>query len=185
MTVFEQLSLLSRYNQWMNGRLYGVPLDEEQRTREMGAYFGSVRGTLNHLLIVDSVWMMRLSGDRQRFALRDRDGVVIRVSSSRQLVYADFSEMTERRSALDRDITAWVDGLTEQTLARDLRWKDSSEMEFEQPFADIVMHMFNHQTHHRGQVTTLIKQLGHDPGVTDYVIFAAQYRRGQVSGAAP
>ena len=164
---------LAHYNTRMNRRLYdhSARLPAEERTRDRGAFFKSIHGTLNHLLLADRVWMARFTGDRDRFASRDASGAVIEIQGLSQELYADFDDLRRERAATDAAIESWVDGLDPATLDAPLRYRTSSGAAQEHALWWAVSHFFNHQTHHRGQVTTLLFQAGIDPGVTDLIAF--------------
>lgn len=152
-------TLMSRYNRWMNEKLYAVcaDLSDETRKEDRGAPFKSIHGTLNHLLLTDRAWLGRFTG------------VPFAASSLDQELYADWDELCRERAKTDADIAAWVAGLTEERLAGDLTFTLMSApgQVMTLPLWVAATHLFNHQTHHRGQLTTLLEQLGCDFGVTD------------------
>ena len=151
---------MAQYNGWMNERLYELcaTLSDEERKRDRRAFFRSVHGTLNHLLLGDKIWLARLTG--KTFAVR----------SLSQELYADFSELRAERRAMDGAIVEWADSLTEDDFRRELSYVSVvNPRPRRYPFWFAVAHFFNHQTHHRGQLTTLLFQLGVDPGVTDLI----------------
>ena len=150
--------LLAAYNRWMNEKLYGLcaGVSEAERRRDRGAYFRSLQGTLNHLLLADRLWLGRFLA--RPFAIRGLD----------QELYADFQELRRERSVTDGEIEAFAGTLTPERLAGELHYVSAVDPRPRRmPFAAAVVHFFNHQTHHRGQVTTLMHQCGVDPGVTD------------------
>jgi uncharacterized damage-inducible protein DinB len=149
---------MSRYNRWMNERLCAVcaELPDETRKQDLRAPFRSVHGTLNHLLLGDRVWMGRFT--EELFVPRSLD----------QELYADFAELRTEREATDAAIEAWAAALTEERLEADFTFTAFVRPETRTlPLWFAVQHFFNHQTHHRGQLTTLLEQLGADFGVTD------------------
>jgi len=151
---------LSAYNRWMNERLYAccVDLSDEERKRDRGAFFRSIHGTLNHLLLGDRIWLGRFQGT-------PLEGV-----SLDQELHADFAELRAERERTDREIDAWIASLTEARFAQTLRYTSIvNPAPRELPLWVAVTHFFNHQTHHRGQLTTLLVQAGIDPGVTDLI----------------
>ena len=151
---------MARYNRWMNERIYELcaGLSDEDRKRDMGAFFRSIHGTLNHLLLADRLWMARFQGGT--FEIRSLD----------EELYAGFAELRAQREQEDRAIIGWVETLSEADMAADLHYTSASNPQPRRhPLSLAVMHFFNHQTHHRGQVTTLLRQQGIDPGVTDLV----------------
>jgi uncharacterized damage-inducible protein DinB len=151
---------MAAYNRWMNERLYAccAELSDEDRKREVGAFFKSIHGTLNHLLLGDRIWLGRFTG--QPFA----------VKSLSQELYADFAELRRERTVTDDAIADWVARLRESDFAGELSYQSVvNPRPRRYPFWFAVTHFFNHQTHHRGQLTTLLSQLGIDPGVTDLI----------------
>jgi uncharacterized damage-inducible protein DinB len=169
-TLLESYRRLAEYNTWMNETLYAscAQLSDEERTRDLGAFFRSVHGTLNHILLADHAWLLRCTRDVERYSPRDRDGNVIKVTGLDQILYRDFSELRAQRVAMDSHIAAWIDSLTDAELQGDVEYA-GSRGRWRHPLWWVLTHFFNHQTHHRGQVTTLVKQLGHEPGVTDLI----------------
>lgn len=150
---------LARYNVWMNDKVYAAAatLDEAARHAERGAYFGSIHGTLLHLVIADSAWLARFRGLPLPESLPDRAAL------------ADFAALQAKRIALDAELSAFVDTLKADWLAGDFPFTTMTGLSLAQPAWVCVTHLFNHQTHHRGQLTTLLTQLGLDVGVTDFV----------------
>ena len=158
MLALDIFRTMAQYNRWMNERLYAVcaEIPDVERKRDRDAFFASIHGTFNHLLLGDRLWL-------GRFTARP-----FSVDSLDQELYADFDELREERAQTDGDILAFSETLDEDALARDFAFTtivDPGEHRF--PFRHVLLHFFNHQTHHRGQVTTLIKQAGYEPGVTD------------------
>ena len=149
---------MARYNRWMNERLYEccARLPDADRKRDMGAFFKSIHGTLNHLLLGDRVWMGRFTG--RPFA----------VKTLADELYGDFDELRRERARTDEAIEAFAAELTAERLEGDLAYTSIVNPRPRTiPMALAVAHFFNHQTHHRGQLTTLLMQRGVDPGVTD------------------
>jgi uncharacterized damage-inducible protein DinB len=172
MTGVDPYRAMARYNAWMNAKLYAAAarLPDAERRRDVRAFFRSIHGTLNHLLLADRAWLGRFTRDLRLGQSLDAAGNPI-VMSGRldQELYADFDELRRQRERTDGDITTWADTLTPERLAADLRYRTTSGAEQCHPLWWAVSHFFNHQTHHRGQVTTLLVQAGVDPGVTDLV----------------
>lgn len=158
MNPLEYAQTMAAYNAWMNTRLYDASagLSDEQRKRDLGAFFKSLHGTLNHLLLADRVWMGRFT--RAPYAVESLD----------QELYADFDQLRAQRQRTDEDIIAWVNTLSGDDFDGQLAYVSIVNPQPRTcPFWFAVVHFFNHQTHHRGQATTLLKQSGIDPGVTD------------------
>ena len=149
---------MAAYNLWMNDRMYEAcaGLADDVRKRDLGAFFKSIHGTLNHILLADRVWMGRFTG------------VPFQVRSLDQELYADYAELRAERRRTDDAIAAWADGLRSEQLGGELAYTSIARPQPRRmPYWLAAVHFFNHQTHHRGQVTTLMKQSGVDPGVTD------------------
>jgi uncharacterized damage-inducible protein DinB len=158
MIDIEYCRLLARYNRWMNERLYAASstLADVQRKRDMGAFFGSIHRTFAHLVWADRMWLGRFTGAPHRVAAFGADE------------HPDFGELLGERERADRDILDWAGSLDPAWLASTLEYRASSDGKLRRMPAWIAAaHLFNHATHHRGQVTTLLKQCGVDPGVTD------------------
>ena len=168
--VVEQYAAFARYNRWMNEKVYAVAarLSDEERKRNLGAFFRSVHGTLNHILLADRAWLGRFTRDRAVAESLDAAGNPIPMTRRLdQELYADFDQLRRERARTDDAIDAFVAGLTLDRLLAPLAYKTTVGESCEHPLWWAVTHFFNHQTHHRGQVTTLLKQLGQDVGVTD------------------
>jgi uncharacterized damage-inducible protein DinB len=154
---------LARYNRWQNENLYGVAdaLSDAERRRERGAFFGTIHGTLSHLLWADRIWMSRFAGTP-----RPAGGIPESVS-----LYGDWGELKRERAAFDGVIVDWADKLNDDTVAGDLTWFSGAiKAEVSRPKWLLLTHMFNHQTHHRGQVHCMLTQAGGKPGDTDLFI---------------
>lgn len=156
----EQAATMARYNQWINERLYDVcgGLSDDERKADRGLFFGSIHGTLNHLLLADKVWLGRFINEP--FAVTGLD----------QELHSELSALRAARADTDRFIIEWADGLTEAELEGDLHYRSISKPADRKCLMWIaVAHFFNHQTHHRGQVTAALSQLDVDYGVTDLI----------------
>jgi uncharacterized damage-inducible protein DinB len=162
----------ARYNAWFNARLYEVSAtaSDDERRRDLGAFFGSVHGTLNHLILCDHIWLLRLQPDLAEAIPRDAAGKAIQPAGLDSIVYDDFDLLRARRTQLDATIQRWIASLSPADLDREMAYKTTKGVAVRHPLWWAVTHMFNHQTHHRGQVTTLLLQLGHDPGATDLLV---------------
>jgi uncharacterized damage-inducible protein DinB len=172
-SLVEQYRGLARYNVWMNEKLYALAatLDDADRTRDLGAFFGSLHGTLNHILWADRIWLWRFTKDAAVGQSRDRAGNPIAVGMHDQILYPDFGDLRRERAVTDGHIVEWVGNLTAADLEAPVRYASMNGGAREHPLWMALTHFFNHETHHRGQATTLLKQLGRDPGVTDFMAF--------------
>lgn len=158
MNCVDYFATMARYSHWMNDRLYALCAEftDAERKTDRGAFFKSIHGTLNHILVGDRIWLGRLNGK------------TIQVSRLDQELYSNFPELLGERQQTDCDIDAWVAALTDGRLAETLTFRRVTDgQERTLPVWLAAMQLFNHQTHHRGQLTTLIKQAGKDPGITD------------------
>ena len=158
MISVDYCQLLARYNHWMNERLYAVvsEFSEEVRNRDRGAFFGSMHRTLNHILWADRIWFSRFTGNAYSVPAFGAD------------MYPDFAELARERAAADTAILDWAGQLPPAWLAGTLEYRSASDGKVRH-LANWVAaaHMFQHATHHRGQLATLVKQAGGDVGVTD------------------
>jgi uncharacterized damage-inducible protein DinB len=131
---------LAAYNRWANRRIYteAATLSDEARKHQAGLFFGSVHGTLNHMLVADYIWMRRFTGDGPQPARLN------------QILHDDFAELRAAREQEDERIVSFVTGLTryDQTLS----YQNSTGKTYQQALASALTHFFNHQTHHRGQI---------------------------------
>lgn len=160
MSEMSLFRLKADYNRWMNQKLYAVcaAIPDEARRRDLGAFFRSIHGTLNHLLLVDRLWLGRITGDA--FPIRSLD----------QELYEGFEALKRERERTDATIGALVDELQPAHLAQPVSYTSFLKQEsVTLPLGLVLTHLFHHQTHHRGQVTALISQLGYDVGVTDMI----------------
>ncbi|MBT2245851.1 damage-inducible protein DinB [Sphingobium sp. BHU LFT2] len=132
---------LARYNAWANARLYGVvaTLPDEAYRRPIGLFFRSLHGTLNHLLGVDRLWLKRLTGEGDHPNRLDA------------IAYDNLRDLAQARVAEDERIIAVMDGYNALALSRRHPYRTTSGQPQEQVLGDILLHFFNHQTHHRGQ----------------------------------
>jgi len=150
--------LLARYNRWMNERLYALAatLPDADRKRDRHAFFGSIHGTLCHLLWGDQIWLARFLGRPYEVAAYGASMI------------DDFADLAREREATDTEILDWAGQLTPARLAQPLRYTRKSDGRVAELDGWVaVVHFFSHGTHHRGQLTTLLKQAGVDPGATD------------------
>ncbi len=164
--------LLAGYNRWMNERLYARAgeLPETELLADRGAFFGSVFGTLSHLVVADTIWLKRF---RQHASRPQILAPMDTLETPRMLdarPCADLAALRARREWLDGIIVAWVETLDAATLAMPLEYLTLRGDPFRRPLDGTLLHFFNHQTHHRGQITTLFAQMGVDVGVTDLFV---------------
>lgn len=140
---FEQFA---SYNRWANARLYeaALALAETDYRRDVGVFFGSMHGTLNHLLVTDRMWMKRLTGEGEHPNRLDA------------IMYEDRSRLALARAEEDDRIVKFIASMDEGAIGGMLKYANSTGRQFEQPRAEILAHWFNHQTHHRGHAHAIL-----------------------------
>lgn len=152
--------MMARYNRWQNRSLYTAAnaLTDIDRRRADGAFWGSIHGTLSHLHWADSIWL-------SRFGVVEKPAVGLKESAAH---VADWDALVAARTVLDDQIIAWADGFAPGPVAGDLTWYSGAMgREVTAPVAVILVHLFNHATHHRGQAHALITAAGGAPEDTD------------------
>ena len=160
---------MAQYNAWMNAKLYDAAarLSPEALAADRGAFFGSILGTLNHLIVSDTIWLKRFAVHPAQTQVLQIVGEFPAPTALNQLLFTDFAALRERRQLLDATIQRWAATLTADDLAQTLSYANTKGEAKSKHMGSLVMHLFNHQTHHRGQATTLLTQAGVDVGETD------------------
>jgi len=150
MTPADHCRMFAHYNAWANTRVYeaAARLPDQQYRADRGAFFKSVHGTLNHLLVTDRIWMQRFTGEGDAPNRLDA------------ILFEAFDELRAAREAEDRRIVRFAEGLDDRRIQGTIKYRRvSSPEQFEQALAPALAHWFNHQTHHRGQVHALLTGL--------------------------
>lgn len=158
--------MMARYNRWMNMQTYAAcdRLSDDERKADRGAFFKSIHSTLNHLLWGDTMWLGRFTHGTALATDMPKGPAGVDL-------YGDWNELKAARVAMDDTISAWAATLKPEWLETDFTWYSGlTKSTRTKPAWLLVTHFFNHQTHHRGQVTTLLSQRGIDPGVTDLML---------------
>jgi uncharacterized damage-inducible protein DinB len=153
---------MAGYNAWCNERIYDVvaQLPDADYRADRGAFFKSVHGTLNHLLVADRIWLKRFSG---------RGDAPNRLDA---ILFENLDDLWDARHREDERIIAYIDSLSEADLGGRIRYKTiTNPVEIEQPLAPALIHFFNHQTHHRGQVHCLLTGFGLEAPSLDLILF--------------
>ena len=174
------LRLMATYNEWMNTKVYNAAreLSHEEFISERGAYFGSIRGTLNHLVTADTIWLRRFANHPSASGTL-RPVTDLEEPDFHDLSrFADFRTLASHRRWLDSIISEWASAIAEGDLDVALRYTDRKGSTIEADFFALAIHFFNHQTHHRGQLTTLLSQAGRDVGVTDLLALVFDRQAG-------
>lgn len=169
MITWEYPVLMASYNQWMNARLYEAAgkLSAQELAADRKAFFGSIIGTLNHIAVADTIWLQRFAMHPSNHAALDAVRQMPVPGSLDTILFKDIGAMARHRIMLDEVISRWAAALTEADLQHVLHYKNIKGVAAQKRFASLLVHFFNHQTHHRGQAATLLSQAAQDLGVTD------------------
>lgn len=152
---------MARYNVWQNRNIYecAARLGDAERRADRGAFFGSIHATLNHILWADQMWLMRFGAAEPPAGRSIQEGLS---------QFEDWATLEAERLRFDGVIERWAETLSSADLAGELVWfSGSAGRELQTPRALAVAHLFNHQTHHRGQVHAMLTGYGIKPGATD------------------
>ena len=158
-------STMARYNTWQNGSLSSAAeaIGETERRHDRGAFFGSIHATLSHLIWADHMWM-------SRFDRWDKPAVGIAESVA---WVDDWAELKSKRRITDARIVRWAEHLADRDLEDDVTWwSGAADREIRKPRWLLVTHMFNHQSHNRGQVHAMLTAAGASPEATDLFLMA-------------
>ena len=152
----EYARTMARYNAELNRRVYGAALrlSDEQRRSDEGAFWKSIHATLSHLYWADRIWLSRFGAAKAPEVPIARSGAMIE----------DFDTLWAQRQELDQVLIEWADAMTPDEIS----WRSGATgRDMTKPRALLIMQIFNHQTHHRGQVHALITRFGEKTGDTD------------------
>ena len=158
----QHFQMMAAYNGWANACVFEAAgaLAPDDLEREMGAFFGSVLGTLNHILVADRIWMKRFTGEGEAPARLDA------------ILFAALGSLKAAREAEDGRIATWIDGLSEKAFSGRFTYMTVTDMRtVSQRLAPALAHFFNHQTHHRGQVHAMLTALGQPSPELDLIRF--------------
>ncbi|MBY2913571.1 damage-inducible protein DinB [Rhizobium leguminosarum] len=160
--MLKHYRMFAAYNRWANTQVYAAAaeLSDAEFRSDHGAFFGSLHRTLNHLIVADRIWMKRFSGAGEAPTTLDA------------LLFEELDALAAARKAEDERIIAWMDTLDEAALAADFTYVPVTQPgEFTQPLAPALAHLFNHQTHHRGQCHMTLTALGKPSLTLDLIYF--------------
>ena len=177
MSLKSHFELMSRYNQWMNQNIYEAAsqLDEQTLKQDRGAFFKSIIGTLNHIWVADIIWLKRFAQHPRQYSSLAYVLEVTQPRSLDQISYTDLPPFIKARQKLDEVIINWCEEIQEEHLAVALEYTNTKGKKYTKNFGHLIQHFFNHQTHHRGQITTLLNQNGVDVGVTDLLMLIPEH----------
>jgi len=156
----DYFAILAQHSAWANRRLYDAcaKLPEHDYMQQRPSFFGSIHATLNHLLVGDRLWLGRIEGRPEKLALS-------------QILYGDFTALHVARIAEDERLIRVVDNLDPAALDQPLDYLDTGGERHRTPLRLVLGHLFNHQTHHRGQVHGLLSQTAVPPPGLDLIEF--------------
>ena len=171
MSLLTNLQLMSQYNQWMNQKVYQAAreLGEEKIKQDRGAFFGSLSGTLNHIYVADIIWLRRFAQHPKQYPSLQQLPELASYTALNQTVAEDLKILNNLRQELDKTIINWCQEIESEDLEDNLQYSDTKGNPYKKNFGQLIHNLFNHQTHHRGQASTLISQEGADIGVTDWL----------------
>lgn len=154
---------MARYNEWQNRSIYTAAdgLSDAERRADRGVFFGSIHRTLSHILWADQLWMSRFAGTEKPLA-----GM-----SESAALFNDWEDLKSRRAAFDAQIVDWTAALSQEWLGCTITWYSGLyKSNVSRPAWVLVTHLFNHQTHHRGQVHAMLTAAGAKPDDTDLML---------------
>lgn len=158
----QHFMMFAAYNDWANRRIYDAAglMSEADFNRDVGVFFKSMMGTLNHLLAADRIWLKRFTGEGDAPAGLDA------------ILHADFASLRAARQAEDRRIVEWVGSLSDKALSGRFSYMTVTDMRtISQRLAPALDHFFNHQTHHRGQAHAVLTIIGQHSTLLDLIYF--------------
>lgn len=161
---------MARYNHWQNSEMISAlaELSDAARQKDRGAFFGSIQATISHLLWGDTIWVSRFDGG---------PGTDLTIADS-PLCASGFDDWLEKRRAMDARLLSWTKGLRPEDTSGVLTWfSGAAGREVSQPVALCLMQIFNHQTHHRGQVHAMVTAAGGKGWTTDLPFMPKKYSR--------
>lgn len=156
---------MAKYNAWANARVYGMAneLTDDQYRRDVGVYFKSLHATLNHILTADLIWLRRLTGTGEH------------PTQLNAIVFDDLPALWAARQREDRRLTEFVGSLSNAQFDEPIEYRMMSGAVLTQPRHEVLAHVFNHQTHHRGQAHAILTLLGKaEPEPLDLLIMQLQ-----------
>lgn len=164
----QHFQMLAAYNSWANAVLYDAAgqLDAEELNRNLGGFFGSLFGTMSHILVADRIWLHRFTGQGPSYGALDARP------------YDTLADLVAARVAEDERIVAWIDGLSDDQLQATITYTPvTNPVPVSQKLAPVLSHLFNHQTHHRGQCHMTLTALGKPSLALDLIYFLRQEGR--------
>ncbi|MBO1924228.1 DinB family protein [Thiomicrorhabdus sp. 6S3-12] len=176
MSQLNEFALQADYNRLMNQRQYEAcaNLSAAQLKQDQGAFFKSILGTLNHILVGDIIWLKRFGAHPSSQKALAYVNQLAKPASLDSCLFADLSKLHKERKKIDAVIIDWIGNLDEEAMRECISYTNMAGERFSKPLPCLITHLFLHQVHHRGQVTTLLSQCGVDFGETDLIELIAE-----------
>lgn len=184
MTMLHYAQTMADYNQWMNEKLMLATeeLNDQDLRGDCQSFFGSLLGTWNHIMVGDLIWLRRFASMP---ALPIQDVLQSNFPQPEQLddiLFADWSKFKAKRRELDQLILQICRELSVDALDESLTYQSTQGEAYENPLWLLLTHFFNHQTHHRGQISDILYRHGVKPGVTDLVAMIREQKLAKKIG---
>jgi len=173
MELLKHFTLMAGYNRRMNTQFIDVitTLSDEEINEDLGTFFSSIIGTLNHILIGDIIWLSRFSDLSNKYRILKTIHELPKPSGLDDILFTDFSSFKIARDRVDLLLLHWLESeVDENDFVKNLAYSNTQGIKSNRNFGELVCHFFNHQTHHRGQLSTLLSQKGLDVGSTDFLM---------------
>ena len=171
MQLKDYVRLMAAYNCWMNQKIFDAceQLTPDQLSEDKGAFFGSIIGTLNHIAVGDTLWLQRFSSGLGTYPELAPVTELPKPEALSSILFTGLGDLKARRELLDGVFQSFTEAVDIKDLLGPVTYTNFKGVTSTKLLFSLLLHVFNHQTHHRGQVTTLLSQLGVDVGVTDLV----------------
>lgn len=169
----DEIGTLYAFNRWATGRLLEAAgrLSPADFGRDLGTSHRSVRGTLVHTLWAEWIWLQRWLGASPKRAFTEDD-------------LPDPPAIASRWDEVERERRAFIATLTDDRLLASVSYDNLHGERYEYPLVHMIQHVVNHSSYHRGQVVTLLRQLGQTPPATDFLVFFDEGGRVAAGGGA-
>ncbi len=169
--MLETFKMFAAYNRWANELVYAAAADlpKDAFEKDVGAFFKSMKGTLNHVLVADRIWLQRYTGAGDAPGRLD------------ETLFEDFAPLRDARMAEDQRIIDWIDRLSEAHIRGTFTYTPITKPQnpVTQRLSPALSHFFNHQTHHRGHAHMILTVLGREAPSMDLIYFQ-RTEEGQV-----
>ena len=159
MGLKNHFEIMAQYNQRINSQLFSKAMELEhfELERNMGAFFDSVIGTLNHIFIGDILWLSRFKSHSDNYTALSSLEQYPAPNALNDILFTDISDLWTSRIELDKTIIKWISETDQTDFQKDFLYRDTKGLEFRKNFGEVVSHLFNHQTHHRWSSEHIVK----------------------------